>query len=57
MAREAMAQGRAKPLCRRCGKNAGTDVHHRTYDRFGKEKLRDLELVCKTCHGKIHAQR
>ncbi len=36
-----------------CG-NRATQVHHRTYDRIGAEKLEDLLAVCSTCHRTIH---
>lgn len=26
------------------------EVHHKTYDRYGHEKLGDLILICKRCH-------
>ena len=35
--------------CRHCGEVA-TDVHHRTYDRFGDERLSDLESLCRDCN-------
>lgn len=33
------------------------EVHHKTYARFGKERLEDLETLCRTCHEKEHASR
>ena len=36
-----------------CGSPA-TQVHHRTYDRVGYEKLEDLISVCVPCHAKHH---
>lgn len=30
-------------------------LHHRTYQRIGREQLKDLVLVCNKCHEKIHA--
>lgn len=39
-----------------CGAVA-TQIHHRTYARIGREKLSDLEAVCKGCHSKIHEYR
>jgi hypothetical protein len=32
---------------------AGKELHHRTYDRLGREKLDDLVPVCHGCHEKI----
>lgn len=31
------------------------DVHHRTYERLGKERLSDVAAVCRFCHDLIHA--
>lgn len=30
-------------------------LHHRTYARIGYEDMKDLVLVCQSCHYKIHA--
>lgn len=29
------------------------DVHHLTYDRFGREELDDLVLLCRDCHKEV----
>jgi hypothetical protein len=47
---------RIQPLCEGCGKEA-TEVHHKTYDRLGKEFLFDLMSVCQECHSFIHSGR
>lgn len=39
--------------CRGCGRR-GTDAHHLTYERAGRERLDDLVWLCKSCHGKEH---
>lgn len=39
--------------CVHCG-NLADDVHHKTYDNLYKEKLEDLESVCRKCHIEIH---
>lgn len=36
------------------GKRGPFHLHHRTYERWGREHLRDLVPVHKTCHRKIH---
>ncbi len=37
--------------CERCGySSARLEVHHLTYERFGRERLGDLRVLCKTCH-------
>ena len=37
--------------CQVCGGEA-TDVHHLTYDRFGRENMDDLVSLCRKCHDK-----
>lgn len=44
---------RDKYICQRCEGNA-TQVHHKTYKRWGKEKLDDLESICQECHESHH---
>lgn len=34
---------------------AGRDVHHRSYRRLGREKMRDLLVLCRSCHEWVHA--
>lgn len=39
--------------CRLCGRGSPTvrlDVHHRTYERFGEERVEDLTTLCRECH-------
>lgn len=50
--------------CRRCGwqktnwdKSRTLDLHHRTYERIGKERDEDLELICSVCHAKADKER
>ena len=40
-------------FCFCCGSIANI-VHHRNYGNLGKEKNRDLILVCRDCHSEIH---
>lgn len=41
-------------VCNRCG-NHGTDVHHKTYERWGgTEEIDDLEILCRECHQAHH---
>lgn len=43
--------------CQGCGaKDKPLDVHHITYDRFGRESLDDLLSVCRQCHEEIHGE-
>ena len=45
-------------MCERCGHgSARLEVHHLTYDRFKKERLDDLLVVCKPCHEKEEIKR
>jgi len=30
------------------------DVHHMTYDRLGHERLDDVLVLCRRCHGAAH---
>lgn len=30
------------------------DVHHRTYERIGRERLADLTVLCRACHARFH---
>jgi len=42
------------PVCSRC-KEYGTDVHHKTYIRWGgNELMEDLEIMCRECHDAHH---
>lgn len=40
-------------ICNRCGEY-GTDVHHKTYDNWGNERLEDVEVLCRDCHQVEH---
>ncbi len=40
--------------CFRCGTNRSLQVHHKTYERLGREWDQDLEVVCEPCHNGIH---
>jgi 5-methylcytosine-specific restriction endonuclease McrA len=42
---------RDKYLCQVCKKKLATQVHHKTYARFGHELLEDLLSACRSCHG------
>jgi hypothetical protein len=54
-----------KAICSRCGLSEyenkqeygeGLHGHHRTYERFGSERVDDLELLCSRCHAWEHRQ-
>jgi len=38
--------------CEVCGARKFLEVHHLTYDRLGREKRKDLQVLCKPCHEK-----
>lgn len=40
--------------CMACASPRKLHVHHATYERFKREKLADLRVVCDTCHRAIH---
>jgi len=37
--------------CENCGSKHALEVHHRTYERLGREWDQDLAVLCKSCHG------
>lgn len=50
----------ARWRCEKCkeGLIAGAklEVHHLTYDRVGHERMSDLQVLCSSCHEKVHIQ-
>ena len=41
--------------CQLCNKaNTILDVHHRTYERRGREFRKDVIVLCRSCHVKFH---
>jgi hypothetical protein len=40
--------------CSRCNETENLQVHHLNYNTIGEESLSDLEVVCVSCHKKIH---
>lgn len=30
------------------------DIHHLTYERLGNERMEDLKILCRSCHGVTH---
>ena len=40
--------------CAVCGTKNYLNVHHKTYERIGVEKLADLITLCRECHAKYH---
>jgi 5-methylcytosine-specific restriction endonuclease McrA len=40
--------------CLMCGTTKNINVHHKTYNNLGNEKLTDLVTICKRCHKLFH---
>lgn len=43
--------------CEQCGADGALQVHHKTYDRLGREWMKDLEVLCPSCHEKADKRR
>jgi 5-methylcytosine-specific restriction endonuclease McrA len=43
--------------CERCGAPPPLELHHKTYERLGRELPSDLELVCPECHPLADEER
>ena len=53
----AAAIRRAKGRCQLCNREAATfHVHHRTYERRGRERRADVVALCPACHAKHHGK-
>lgn len=44
----------ADHACQLCGGTDELDVHHRSYERVGRERLTDLVALCEPCHERHH---
>lgn len=40
--------------CQLCDATHHLQVHHRTYERLGNERISDLIVLCEGCHRKFH---
>jgi hypothetical protein len=38
----------------RCGQTRGLQVHHKTYERLGREAPQDVFVLCDACHEAEH---
>jgi hypothetical protein len=47
---------RAGYRCQTCNDAAPLDVHHRTYERLGRERINDIIALCRRCHKKFHSE-
>jgi len=43
--------------CEACGQKVKLDIHHLTYERLGKERLSDLQALCRSCHVKAEKRK
>jgi 5-methylcytosine-specific restriction endonuclease McrA len=50
----ALALDQAGHTCDLCGRPDRLEVHHRTYERVGFERQRDLIVLCHDCHRDHH---
>jgi phage terminase large subunit GpA-like protein len=40
--------------CAVCGFHSNLQLHHKSYERLGRERERDLVHLCDKCHSKTH---
>lgn len=40
--------------CQGCGTRKQLHLHHKTYERLGRERLTDLIPLCSKCHAEVH---
>jgi len=50
-------RARCGGVCERCNKRPFEQTHHRTNERYGHERLDDLQGVCEPCHEYESAKR
>lgn len=43
--------------CQNCGRKTTLDVHHLTYENIGHENLKQLKLLCRDCHYRMHRMK
>ncbi len=54
----ALLKKQTRHLCQKCGKpSPSLSVHHLTYDRFGHERMSDLQVLCTRCHDEADEKR
>ena len=44
-----------KWACSVCDGEKELELHHKTYDKLGKEELTDVIPLCHSCHGEVHS--
>jgi hypothetical protein len=55
--RRSRAVERAGGRCAVCNARGPLEVHHRRYDRVGRELPEDLLVLCRDCHDVFHTHR
>jgi len=40
--------------CENCGSTEDLECHHLDYDNLGHETRKDIQVLCKSCHGDTH---
>lgn len=48
---KAQVRRRSGGNCERCRLSPAKETHHLTYERLGRERLEDLQDVCRGCHA------
>lgn len=48
---------RAGFVCQKCGTKDRLQAHHKTYERLGRERDEDLEVLCAVCHEDHHVAK
>lgn len=51
-----LALNAAGNRCESCGAISELDVHHKTYDRLGREQPADVSVLCRHCHAEQHGR-
>lgn len=54
--RQEVFNSRSK-CCERCKRVDNLEIHHKTYKNIYKEKLEDLQILCRSCHKSEHSKR
>lgn len=49
-----LALDAAEERCQLCYSPQRLQVHHRTYERLGHERMADLTVLCDSCHEAFH---
>lgn len=42
--------------CRTWTHQSQIDVHHVSYERLGRERMSDLDVLCRSCHAAAHGR-